>query len=200
MAFELHPSPMKNDEGENLLYVKPMKGKNVTLDELDQHCTENSGLTRHTLTSVFNYFATACAEFLAEGNSIKTPMGVFSPRLSLKGEFTDPSKVGVNDVEWRGVEFQPSKQFMKQIKDRSRGFLRAPGCKRTNAKPSDAQLQKALDRSIADLGGYTTIRSFGFFAVLSDFSSRKYLNGLCSGDAPLLQRQKIGGQWIYKKL
>lgn len=199
MAFELHPSPMKNDEGENLLYVRPMKGNSVTLDELDQHCTENGAVSRHTLTSVFNYFATACAEFLAEGNRIETPMGVFSPRLSLKGEFTDPSKVGVNDVEWRGVEFQPTKQFMKQIKDRSRGFLRAPGCKRTNAKPSDAQLLHALDRSIADLGGYTTVSSFMFFSKLARYSAKKYLNSLCQGDHPLLACSIMGRTSIYKK-
>ena len=199
MAFELHPSPMKNDEGENLLYVKPMKGNCVTLDELDKYCAENSGLPRHTLTSVFNYFETVCAQFLADGNSIKTPIGVFSPRLSLKGEFTDPAKVGVNDVEWRGVEFQPSKQFMKQIKDRSRGFLRAPGCKRTKGTPSDDQLLQALDKSFADLGGYTTVRSFMFFSKLTRYSAKNYLNSLCQGDHPLLDRSFMGHTIIYKK-
>ena len=64
MNFEIHPSPMKDSEGRNLLYVRPLQGQHITLSELDEHCCEHAGLPRNTLTSVFNYFCTACAEFL----------------------------------------------------------------------------------------------------------------------------------------
>ena len=35
MPFEVHPSPMKNAEGRNLLYAIPMQRLSTTLDELD---------------------------------------------------------------------------------------------------------------------------------------------------------------------
>lgn len=199
MPFELHPSPMKNDDGENLLYVRPMQGRSIDIEGIDEHCNINSGLPHHTLSSVFNYFCSACAEFLADGKRIETPMGVFSPRLALKGEFTDPAQVHADDVEWRGVEFQPSKQFMAQIHKWSSGFLHAPNCQREKSKPTEAQLQEALDLSIADCKGFTTVHSFGFFSKLTRHSAQKYLDSLCEGEHPQLVRTLQGRTFIYTK-
>ena len=199
MPFELHPSPMKNEKGEKLLYARPMQGRSITLDDLDYHCCVNSGLSRNMLVSVFRYFTTACAEFLADGKRIETPMGTFSPRLGLKRELTDPAEVRVDDVEWRGIEFQPSKQFMEDIMRQNDGFIHAPNCQRKKHEPTEAQLLQALGRSIADCKGHTTVRSFSFFSGLTPFSSRKYLDTLCEGDNPVLQRQKVGRAFIYIK-
>ena len=199
MNFEIHPSPMKDSEGRNLLYVRPLQGQHITLSELDEHCCEHAGLPRNTLTSVFNYFLTACAEFLADGQRIKTPMGVFSPRLSLKRQITDPADVHVEDVEWNGVEFQPSQRFMDEIMRWSRGFKHVPFYDKNAKAPTEAQLQQALERSIADIGGHTTVSSFRFFAGLTRHSAQKYLDSLCAGDHPQLARRLVGRTFIYEK-
>ena len=160
---------------------------------------ENAGLPRNTLTSVFNYFHTACAEFLADGKRIKTPMGVFSPRLALKRQITDPADVHVEDVEWNGVEFQPSQRFMDEIMRWSRGFKHEPFYDKNAKAPTEAQLQQALERSIADIGGHTTVSSFRFFAGLTRHSAQKYLNSLCAGEHPQLARRLVGRTFIYEK-
>ncbi len=199
MNFELHPSPKKDAKGENLLYVRPLQRQQVTMEELDDYCCQNSGLSRNELTAVFNQFCTVCAMFLADGKRVKTPMGVFSPRLGLKRELTDPADVSVEDVEWRGVEFRPAKRFMADIMRWSRGFKHSPLYDK-DAKPlTEAQLQRALQQSMDDLRGYTTVRSFGFFSGLTRHSSQKYLDSLCAGDRPQLTRRLVGRTFIYEK-
>lgn len=199
MNFEIHPSPMKNDKGENILYVRPLQGQYITIDELDEHCNKHAGLPRNTLTTVFNYFCTACAEFLADGKRIKTPMGVFSPRIALKREITDQADVQADDVEWRGIEFQPSKKFMADIMHWSRGFKHEPLYDKDRKPLTDAQLRKALDLSIASRGGHTTVHSFSNFTGLTRHSSQKYLDNLCTGDQPLLTRRLVGRSYVYEK-
>ena len=199
MNFEIHPSPMKNDKGETILYVRPLQGQQITIEELDELCNQNSGLPRNTLTSVFNYFCTACAEYLADGKRIKTPMGVFFPRLALKREITDPADVRVDDVEWRGIEFQPSKKFMADIMRWSRGFKHEPLYDKNRKPLTEAQLKKTLDLNIADKGGHTTVHSFSEFSGLTRHSSQKYLDSLCTGDHPLLTRRLVGRSFIYEK-
>lgn len=199
MNFEIHPSPMKNSEGKNLLYVRPLQGQQITIDELDEFCSKHAGLPRNTLSTVFNYFCSACAEFLADGRRIKTPMGVFSPKLSLKREITDPADVGVDDVEWRGVEFQPSQKFMTEVKRWSRGFKHSPFYDKKKEPLTEAQLQKALEQSIAHLKGHTTVSSFGNYAGLTRYSAREYLDSLCVGEHPQLKRTLVGRIFIYEK-
>ena len=168
MNFEIHPSPMKNSEGKNLLYVRPLQGQQITIDELDEFCSKHAGLPRNTLSTVFNYFCSACAEFLADGRRIKTPMGVFSPRISLKREITDP-------------------------------FKHSPFYDKKKEPLTEAQLQKALEQSIAHLKGHTTVSSFGNYAGLTRHSAQKYLDSLCVGEHPQLKRTLVGRIFIYEK-
>ena len=199
LPFEVYPSPMKNSEGRNLLYVRPMQGRTVTLDELDDYCAENTGLARYELTNAINHFAAAARYFLADGKRIETPIGSFAPRLGLKREITDPADVGVRDVELRGIEFLPSKSFLQEVEKLTGGFLHAPTCRRDDVLPTDAQLRKALDTDMAAHNGRVTVSSFRFETGLTRYSAQKYLDALCSGDHPVLRREQIGRSFVYVK-
>jgi hypothetical protein len=199
LPFEVYPSPMKNGEGRNLLYVRPMQGRTMTLDELDDYCARNTGLARYELTNAINHFASAARYFLADGKRIETPIGSFAPRLGLKREITDPADVDVRDVELRGIEFLPSKSFLQEIERMTGGFLHAPNCRRDDAMPTDAQLRKALDNDMATHNGRATVSSFRFETGLTRYSAQKYLDSLCSGDRPVLRREQIGRSFVYVK-
>ena len=198
IPFELHPSPQKDKQGCNLLYAIPMQNLSATLEELDEQCCMNSGLPRHQLVSTFIFFMTAAADYLANGKRIVTPMGTFTPRLQLKRQLTRVADVRADDVEWRGVEFQPSKAFMQQVVRRSRGFHLGPTSKLADKKPTDKQLQRALRQSLSSNNGQTTVSIFMVYSGLTNYSARHYLDGLCSGEHPQLQRHKLGSSFVYQ--
>lgn len=200
MPFELHPSPKKDAKGRNLLYVIPMQGLSSTLDDIDIYCSENGGLARNELVSVFNYFVNAAAQFLADGSRIVTPMGTFAPRLSLRRPVTDPRQVSADDVEWRGIDFQPSKAFMANVKKWSRGFHTAPTCRRTAAGPTEGQLKRALQDTLDEDNNQTTVSRFMVVSGLTRHLAQRYLDSCCEGERPFLSRILMGRTFVYSRL
>lgn len=93
MKFELHPRPTLGDDGPPLLYTRPAKDNKRTMQEVDDFCAENRGLRRGEVTRAFNCFIDVCSVWLAEVCRIETPLGVFSPKLRLLGDHTDPQRV-----------------------------------------------------------------------------------------------------------
>ncbi|MBQ8656451.1 MAG: hypothetical protein IJ527_05305 [Prevotella sp.] len=197
MPFEVHPSPMKDAQGHNLLYARPMPGRSITIEDLDRQCCQNSAASLNFITNACNYLFSAFAEHLAEGRRIETPLGVFAPRLALRRGITDPAAVHATDVEWRGVDFLPSKALMQAIDQRSYGFHRAPDCRTRRGQPTQQQLLSALQQSMRNLGGYATVSSFAYHSQLSKNTARKWLNQQCEGEQPLLARQQMGTTFIY---
>lgn len=200
MPFEVHPSPMKNAEGRNLLYAIPMQRLSTTLDELDDFCCTNSGLSRNQLVSVFNYFVNAAAQHLARGERIVTPMGTFAPRLALEGQFVNPAEVHADDVRLRGIDFQPSKAFMDKVLRWNNGFHAAPTSPSTDRRPDEKQLQKALLQSLKSNGGSTTVTFFKEHSGLSRHLAQRYLDNLCEGAHPQLKRIRMGHAFIYTEV
>lgn len=200
MPFELHPSPMKDAEGRNILYAIPMQRLSITLEELDDYCCTNSGLSRNQLVSVFNYFVNAAAQHMAHGERIVTPMGTFAPRLALEGQFVDPAAVHADDVRLRGIDFQPSKAFMDKVLSWNVGFHAAPTSPRTSRRPDEQQLQKALHQSLKNNGGSTTVSIFKEYSGLSRHLAQHYLDDLCEGAHPQLKRIRMGHAFIYAEV
>ena len=200
MPFEVHPSPKKDEQGRNLLYAIPMQQLSVTLEELDDYCCVNSGLSRNQLVSVFNYFVNAAAEYLSRGERIVTPMGTFAPRLALNGQFVDPADVHADDVRLRGVDFQPSKAFMEKIHEWSYGFHRAPNYRSKDIRPTDQQLQQALRQCLDNNDGKVTVTFFLNYCDLSRHLAQRYLDSLCQGEHPQLARSHMGRTFIYTEL
>jgi hypothetical protein len=38
MWYEVHPTPAKGADGKNLVYVRPMSGRKLTFEELEERC------------------------------------------------------------------------------------------------------------------------------------------------------------------
>ena len=195
MFFELHPSPMKGEDGKLLLYARPAGDRKVTMREVDDTCAQYKGMVKGQMTIDFETFIDVCRRWMGEGYRIETPLGTFTPKLRLIGEHTDPAKVLGRDVELATIEFTPSKEFVSEVKRSNEGFRRA-GTPVGNAQMYDeAFMQKALRRSL--VGGFTTINRFKAISGLKYHSAQNYLESLCCGDNPRLRRQKIGTTLHY---
>ena len=97
IEFEIHPRPTKGEDGKPLLYVRPARGRKKSFKELDTYATKYLGLRPGEKQMVF-----------------ETPIGSFAPKLKLLGEHTDPKTITGKDVVYAGLEFIPSKEFVKE--------------------------------------------------------------------------------------
>ena len=115
MPFEAHPSPKVAENGEKLLYVKPQSGLVRTLSEFEMWFHDKFSLRQGDMNRVFEAMLDGAPEWFAAGYRIETPIGTFSPKLKLKRQVTDPDDISHDDVELDGIEFQPSKSFIKNM-------------------------------------------------------------------------------------
>lgn len=129
---------------------------------------------------------------------METPFGSFAPKLKLLGDHTDPEKVLGRDVMYGGVEYIPSKQFLKDA-DCSRDGFRLQKSRVGNSQMYDPQaMEEALRKSVRH--GYITIKAFQVFSGLKNKSAQRYLDSLCTGDNPRLYRYREGRTWHYTLL
>ena len=201
MPFEVHPSPKKGDDGKNALYAKLRSGRRMTLMDLENYCSTGYSLRKGDMTRVFQTFEDVAAKFLSQGYTIETPIGVFEPKLEMKRRITNPDEVHHDDVQLEGIQFRAAKSFKKELKSEmgSEGFryIRKPSS--SSLKNNEKFLLQALQKSIDDNQGYTTISSFVAYSGLTDYSARKVLHHWCHGEKPLLKRSKYGHAFVYTK-
>ena len=124
MWYEVHPTPVKGEDGKNLVYVRPKSGLKLTMKELEGYCERNYALRYGELTRAFDIFLRAAGEFLAQGYRIETPIGSFAPRLSLAKQVTDPDAVNDRDVRLDGVDYNPGKLWDEAVDKWLDGFRR----------------------------------------------------------------------------
>ena len=79
MWYEVHPTPVKGEDGKNLVYVRPKSGQKLTMAQLEGYCERNYALRYGELSRAFDVFIRAAGEFLAQGYRIETPIGSFAP-------------------------------------------------------------------------------------------------------------------------
>ncbi len=72
-------------------------------------------LRQGDMNRVFKAMLDGAPEWFAAGYRIETPIGTFSPKLKLKRQVTDTDDISHDDVELDGIEFQPSKSFIKNM-------------------------------------------------------------------------------------
>ena len=190
MPIEFYPRPTKDKDGKPLLYARPAQKLKRTMRDVETICSfrgTNSGL----MTLAFENFIDVCGEWLSQGYRIETPFGVFSAKVKLNGDFSDPAKVKAEDVEFAGIELTPSKHFLKAVKYRMNGFRKIPGSRVGNAQMHDQVLmEEVLRKSMVQ--GFTTIGRFQFFSGLKYYSAQKYLDR-----HPRLHKERIGRIYQY---
>ena len=202
MPFEAHPTPKKNANGEPLIYVTPQSGLKRTLKELETYFGDKYSIRRGEMTRVFEAFMDAAPIWMAEGYRIETPIGTFSAKLELKRDITNPDDVKHNDVELKGIDYRPAKQFEKElnIEIGSDGFryVRKPISSRI--MKNIRYLEEALQKSIRANNGYTTVASFAQYSHLTEHSARKQLNLWCTGKNPKLHMSRVSHAHIYTEI
>jgi len=200
MLFEIHPTPIKGKDGRNILYVKPASGYKLTMKGVEDFCSRNYGLQYGELSRTLDVFLRAAGELMAMGYRVETPIGSFAPRLSLKGEFTDPDEIKGRDVSFDGVDYNPGKLWNRELEKWSRGFRRANNANTQEILADQEKLEKILRDTISKLNGYVTVGRFAYYSGLTYYSARKQLNAWCEGDNPKLLKTKRGQEYIYTEV
>ena len=195
IEFEIHPRPTKGEDGKPLLYVRPAKGMKKSFKQLDDYCTKYCGLRTGQLQQVFDILMETAGRWLSEGYRVETPIGSFAPKLKLLGEHTDPKTITGKDVVYAGLEFIPSKEFVKE------GGRNREGYRKSKATVGNSQMydEKAMDEALRQSLrlGYTTIPDFMVFSGLKRDSAKTYLDSLCKGEHPRLRKMLKSRRWLY---
>ena len=133
--------------------------------------------------------------WLSDGYRVETPFGSFAPKLKLLGEHTDPKAIRGKDVVYAGIEFIPSKEFIKEGGNNREGYRKSQA-QVGNSQMHDAKaMDEALRRSMKL--GYTTIPEFMIFSGLKRDSAKTYLDSLCRGEHPRLWKVRESRRWLY---
>ena len=203
MPFEVYPTPMKGKDGRNILFARPAGGrfKRITEEEIDNYVAKYSLLNRGQLKLVFEEFKHWAAEMLAKGYRIDTPIGSFAPKLRMKGEFTDPAKVGHDDVELDGVDYNPGKIWHEAIEEWMHdGFHKEDRPDASKLLADKERLEQLMRDCIARYGGAITANMFSTVSGLTYYSARKLLDEWTQGDRPKLLKTRFGQSYIYTEI
>jgi len=195
IEFELHPSPKKDEDGKSLLYARLSSKKKLTFKQLEHYSMEHNHASKGELEACFTKFIKSASLWFYEGYRVETPIGSFAPKLKLMGEHTDPKTVTGRDIRFDGVDFIPSKEFIKEVCQNKLGFRRREEAVGNSQMHDPQAMEEALRKSLWE--GFTTVSKFKFYSQLKRDSAQRYLDSLTVGDHPRLRRSKSGKSYIY---
>ena len=199
MKFELLPRPTKDEDGKPLLYARPSIGFKYTTRRVDDYCVKYRGAYPGDLSHFLELFMDVAAILMSDGSRVETPFGSFAPKLKLDGDHSDPDKVKHSDVSLGGIEFIPSKRFEQELDKRIiYGFLKTKEVVERHPLTKPEELEEALQSCLSR--GYTTAKRFSYKAGLRYMSAKRFLDALCKGESPRLQRFKEGTTYHYVPL
>ncbi len=198
ILFELQPRPTKGDDGKPLLYAQPVVEYKYDLDDIDNFCAKYRHTSKGEIKHLFDLFCEVATMWIRQGYRVETPFGSLAPKLKLVGEHTDPEKVTGRDVMYGGIEFIPSKQFVKDADCSHDGFRLRKGSVGNSQMYDPKAMDEALRKSTRH--GYITIKTFQIFSGLKYNSAKNFLDNLCKGDNPRLLRYREGRIWHYSVL
>ena len=200
MNYEVHPSPQKDEKGKYQMYVRPQRGRKLSMKQLDGYCTEHSTLLDGELTRALEIFARQASQLLARGYRIETPIGSFAPKLGLKRKYYDADEVKDEDVTLTGIDYIPVKEWEDKIADWLGGFNRFENPNVQKNMADKDQLEQIMRACIAEFDGYITAHIFSVRASLTYYSARRQLDAWCKGENPKLLRTKRGQEYIYTEI
>ena len=71
MWYEVHPTPVKGEDGRNIVYVRPKSGMKLNMKQLEEYCERMNYLRYGELSRAMDAFVRAAGRFLAEGVSYR---------------------------------------------------------------------------------------------------------------------------------
>ncbi len=200
MWYEVHPTPVKGEDGKNLVYVRPRSGQRLTMKELENYCEKHEALRYGELTRVFEAFMHAAGWFLAEGYRIETPIGTFAPKLSLSRQFTNPDDVEDRFVRLDGVEYNPGKLWNTEMAKWHDGFRRYQNPDTQEILADQEKLEQVMRKCLAENHGYITASMFARCSGLTLYSARKQLNEWTIGERATLMMTPMGKTHIFTEI
>ena len=200
MWYEVHPTPVKGDDGRNIVYVRPKSGMKLTMKQLENYCERNYNLHYGEMSRAFDMFIRAAGRFLAEGYRIDTPIGSFAPKLSLAKQVTDPDAVKDRDVRLDGVEYNPGKLWNREMEKWHDGFRKAVTADTQAILADKEKLEQMMRECLQKYHGYITVGIFARHTGLTLYSARKQLNEWTNGDNPKLLKTPRGKEHIYTEI
>ena len=199
MPYEVYRSPIKGDDGQQIVYVRPQGGRKIDMKQLDAYCAANYALRPGELTRAFMAFIEATGHYLSEGYRMETLIGTFSPKIGLQRTITDPQQVKPRDVCFEGIAYRSVKPFEESVRRWLDGFrpVQHPDSRQLMADSEhlDSSLQACIDHR-----GYVTVSQFAARSGLTKYAARKQLETWCQGDSPRLMRTAWGKQHIYTQI
>ena len=197
MLFELLPRPTKGEDGQPLLYARPAIGFKYTMEAIGEYCLKYRGMPHDQMAHLFEGFLSVAAFLMRDGSRVETPIGSFAPKLRLNGDFTDAEKVKGESISLGGIEFIPSKRFIRELeKYLDSGFRRKREVVERHPVTDAKELEEVLERCLKP--GYTTIRTFSIRSGMKYSTARYYLHSLCEGEHPRLRKYKEGNTTMFK--
>lgn len=200
MWYEVHPTPVKNSEGKNLVYVRPKSGMKLAMKQLENYCERTYNMRYGEMSRAFDMFIRAASRYLAEGYRIDTPIGSFAPRLSLTKQVTNPDEVKDRDVRLDGVEYNPGKLWNEEMKKWHDGFRRFHNPDSQELLADKEKLEQKMRECLEKHQGYITAGMFSRYSGLTLYSARKQLNEWTKGDNPKLLKTPRGKEHIYTEI
>ena len=200
LPFEVHRSPHADEDGGVVLYAKTLSNRTKEFNEIEGWLKVNNSVKTGELQRAFDAFLSESSRWLGDGYRVQTPLGVFSIKLGMKRKVTNPRDVRHDDVEFKGIEFRPSAEFLKEVKYRVKreGFRYVHKADSTVLMANEEYMENALRKSIHAEGGYTTVSRFMFHSGLSKYAATKMLRHWCYGDSPLLKERRLGHSIIFE--
>ena len=200
MWYEVHPTPMKGNDGKNLMYVRPKSGMRLTMKELEESCERYSGLRYGELSRAFDVFIRVAGTYLADGYRVETPIGTFAPKLALRRQITDADEVKDRDVRLDGIEYTPGKLWNEEMAKWLQGFRRFDNPDTQEMMADKEKLEELMRQCINRNNGFITAGMFARFTGLTLYSARKQLNEWTKGENPKLLVTKQGKEHIYTEV
>ena len=100
------------------------------------------------LKQAFDVVMEIVGHWVSDGYRVETPLGSFAPKLKLLGEHTDPKTIHGRDIKYTGIEFIPSKEFVKECGKNREGYRKSQAPV-GNSQMYDAQaMEEALRQSL----------------------------------------------------
>ena len=195
MPYEVYRSPIKGDDGNEIVFVRPQSERKVTMKETDDYCAEHYALRPGELTRAFEAFIQATGYYLSRGYRLETPIGSFVPKLGLRRTITNPDEVRNQDVCFEGIGYRSSKMFEERVSRWLEGFQRVKTPDTQKLLADTAHLDEVLQQCLT-AKGYVTVSQFAFSAELTKYSARKQLEAWCQGERPRLMKTQWGKQHI----
>ena len=195
IEFDIHPSPKKGEDGKPLLYVRPSNEKKLDKAQFLSKIQKYHPLIAEAIEPVLTAVVDDLARLMSEGYRVDTPLGSFAPKLKLVGDHTDPKTVSGRDVFYDGIDYTPTRDFVKAAGQNKLGFRKSNNVVGNSQMYDERAMSEALRKSLGL--GFVTINAFCYHSGLKRDSAKHYLDSLCKGEQPRLRKVIVGRMLQY---